>query len=82
MDLYSQIMTIQINDKEVEEHFTKEAYSGYKVGRHEMRSDAAELALKADARIEKLEGMLKRAYDMEYIDGEWIDDYHNLMEDK
>lgn len=63
MDLYSEIMNIQICDKEVEELFTQEAYAGYKLGRQAMRSDAAELAFKADDRIEELEKALKAILD-------------------
>lgn len=81
MDLHSEIMNIPVKLPEL-------GFEGigpplaYKIGHRDARHAAAELSLKAEARIEKLEGMLKRAYDMEYIDGEWIDDYHNLIEDK
>ena len=85
MNLHNLITNIQICDKEVEEHFTQEAYAGYKVGKREMRSDAAELALKAEARIEELEEMLRWYVEEDEInEGDpeneyWVEGKHKAM---
>lgn len=85
MNLYNEIRKIQIEDEEIAQHFTKEAYAGYKVGKREMRESAAELSLKAEARIEELEEMLKWYIDTDEIhEGDpenqyWIEGKHKAM---
>lgn len=59
---YEDIRKIQIEDEEIAQHFTKEAYAGYKVGKREMRESAAELSLKAEARIEELEDFIRNLW--------------------
>jgi len=34
-----------------------------------------------DTRIEELEALVERAYELEYIDGDWVDQYRKIMGD-
>ena len=55
MNLHNEIMNIQIKD----DH---DAYMSYKIGHRDARHAAAELSLKAQARIEELENAVKELY--------------------
>lgn len=56
MDLHAEIMNIQIHD---DHELDYDAYVSYKLGHRDARHAAAELSLKAQARIEELEEELK-----------------------
>lgn len=59
MDLHSDI--INIETKKTLSHFvTFDEFMSYKTGHRDARHSAAELSLKAEARIEELEDMLSR----------------------
>lgn len=65
MNLHNQIMNIRVNNKlkedwtDVDGEVSGEWYA-YKEGHRDARHSAAELSLKAEARIEELEEMLSR----------------------
>lgn len=59
MNLHNQIMNIQINEESAFYKYGNEALYAYKEGHRDARHSAAELSLKAEARIEELEDFLK-----------------------
>lgn len=60
MNLHSDIMNIQIDEEDLKANLPKASFAAYKVGHRDARHAAAELSLKAEARIEELEDMLSR----------------------
>lgn len=69
MDLHSEIMNIKVDDDHELDH---DAYISYKLGHRDARHAAAELSLKADARIEELE------YSLHWI----LTGFKNVLESK
>lgn len=61
MNLHNDIMNIAVDEKEIQSRFYEEKWEmvAYKLGHRDARHAAAELSLKADARIEELESVLK-----------------------
>lgn len=61
-DLHAEIMNIQCdtNDECTYKYGQEHHHTSYKVGHRDARHAAAELSLKADARIEELEAILER----------------------
>lgn len=61
MNLHNEIMNIQIDtNKIVPKHISPVGNHAYKEGHRDARHAAAELSLKADARIEELEEALRK----------------------
>lgn len=59
MDLYSEIMNIEVDTKKiVPREVSSVGHHAYKEGHRDARHSAAELSLKAEARIEELESLL------------------------
>jgi len=58
MDLHAEIMNIPAKEFEVSPKYYGEYQTVYKLGHRDARHAAAELALKAQARIEELEDIL------------------------
>lgn len=76
MNLHNETMNIQIPD-EVRDHCThKDSPNGlqsafaYKLGHRDARHTAAELSLKADARIEELESIIQGTIDCLSVSGD------------
>lgn len=61
MNLHNEIMNIQINEKNIWHKYGTDGTYAYKEGHRDARHSAAELSLKAEARIEELEFLLKEA---------------------
>lgn len=59
MDLHSAIMNIRVDEQNLFYKYGNESLYAYKEGHRDARHAAAELSLKADARIEELESVLK-----------------------
>ena len=59
MDLHSDIMNIRVDEQDLRENLPGPSFAAYKVGHRDARHAAAELSLKADARIEDLEQALE-----------------------
>lgn len=94
MNLHNQIMNICVNNKlredytDVDGEVSGEWYA-YKEGHHDARHTAAELSLKAEARIEELEetlkGLLNEAHTATkplHVYSEWSIKAHKLLENK
>lgn len=85
MNLHNQIMNIQINEKTVWHKYGTDGSYAYKEGHRDARHASAELSLKAEARIEELEEMLKWYIEEDEInEGDpenqyWIDGKHKAM---
>lgn len=91
MNLYNQIMNIRVDTKIKENDYTDidgcvdSAWISYKEGHRNARHAAAELSLKAEARIEELEEMLKWYVEEDGIhEGDpenqyWINGKHKAM---
>jgi len=63
MNLHSEIMNIQIFEEEdLKANLPKASFAAYKVGHRDARHAAAELSLKAEARIEDLEAFLAKIW--------------------
>jgi hypothetical protein len=64
MNLHNQIMNIQIDRVRMIDqlNFVSDYNTAYKLGHRDARHAAAELSLKAEARIEELEEVLKELY--------------------
>jgi hypothetical protein len=60
MNLHSDIMNIQIDEEDLKANLPKASFAAYKVGHRDARHAAAELSLKAEARIEELENILNK----------------------
>lgn len=58
MNLHSEIMNIQIDEEDLRKNLPGASFAAYKVGHREARHTAAELSLKAEARIEELQEIL------------------------
>lgn len=84
MNLHNQIMNIPVPSDFDYADFPNKVYA-YKSGHHDARHAAAELSLKAEARIEELEEMLKWYIEEDEIhEGDpenqyWIDGKHKAM---
>lgn len=63
MSLHANIMNIQINEESAFYKYGNEALYAYKEGHRDARHAAAELSLKAEARIEDLEDVIKAFLD-------------------
>jgi len=59
MDLHAEIMNIRLDEEDLKANLPKASFAAYKVGHRDARHAAAELSLKAQARIEELEEELK-----------------------
>ena len=59
MDLHNLIMNIRVDEQNLFYKYGNESLYAYKEGHRDARHSAAELSLKADARIEDLEAVLK-----------------------
>ena len=64
MNLHNEIMNIQINEESAFYKYGNEALYAYKEGHRDARHSAAELSLKAEARIEGLEEALNKSLDL------------------
>lgn len=62
MNLHNEILNLQ-TDKLEEYYFGSEGEAAYKCGHRDARHAAAELALKAEARIEELESIIQGTID-------------------
>jgi len=64
MNLHNEIMNIQIDRVRMLDqlNFVSDYNTAYKLGHRDARHSAAELSLKAEARIEELEEMLKEVF--------------------
>lgn len=60
MNLHNQIMNIQVDEKTIWHKYGTDGAYAYKEGHRDARHAAAELSLKAEARIEELESILSR----------------------
>lgn len=89
MDLHNEVMNIQIDEKETKARFPDEEweFKAYKLGHRDARHAAAELALKVDARIGKLETVLKDMYvasgtvaNCAYNVGQYHEDWENIKQ--
>lgn len=72
MNLHNQIMNIQIDEKTVWHKYGTDGSYAYKEGHRDARHAAAELSLKADARIDELE------YSLHWI----LTGFKNVLESK
>lgn len=92
MDLHSEVMNIKVDIKLKEEYTDVDGtvesdWYSYKLGHRDARHAAAELALKADARIEELEETLKELYiasgtvaNCAYNVGQYHEDWENIKQ--
>lgn len=62
MNLHNEIMNLQINEKTVWYKYGTDGSYAYKEGHRDARHSAAELSLKAEARIKELENALQDLY--------------------
>lgn len=74
MDLHAEIMNIQCdtNDECTYKYGQDHHHTSYKIGHRDARHAAAELALKAQARIDELESLLKEALP-------WLNNYEDCQ---
>ena len=61
MNLHNSIMNIRIDEEDLKANLPKASFAAYKVGHRDARHAAAELSLKAEARIEDLENEYRSA---------------------
>lgn len=85
MDLHSEIMNISVNSDTISSEVGNPR--DYRLGHRDARHAAAELALKADARIKELEAVLKELYvasgpvaNCAYNVGQYHEDWENIKQ--
>lgn len=73
MDLHNAIMNIRVDEQNLFYKYGNESLYAYKEGHRDARHSAAELSLKADARIEELESLIQGTIDCVSVYGDVYD---------
>lgn len=85
MNLHNEIMNIPVDNRKHLDAVSGAGAAAYKFGHRDARHSAAELSLKADARIEELEEMLlwyveeDEIHEGDHENQYWIDGKHKAM---